>query len=89
MLKVVYRCFKISAGTITYKILKRTADFNIKLKENIPIPQSRLIPLPKRSKLFLEQSFREKSSATGMYNFIFRLIDKIYYFLKSNYFFIL
>ncbi|KAJ8970106.1 hypothetical protein NQ314_001396 [Rhamnusium bicolor] len=53
------------AGTMTFKILKRTADFNLSVKENVPILQSTPLPLPKRSKLFLEQSLREKQTALG------------------------
>ncbi|XP_074028565.1 Bardet-Biedl syndrome 1 isoform X1 [Leptinotarsa decemlineata] len=51
------------AGTVIFKILKRTADFNLNTVENVPLFQSKPLPLPKRSKLFLEQSIRERSAA--------------------------
>ncbi|XP_048522412.1 Bardet-Biedl syndrome 1 protein homolog isoform X2 [Dendroctonus ponderosae] len=50
-------------GSISFKILKRTADFSSKVQENSPMLQSRPLPLPKRSKLFLEQSIRERKNA--------------------------
>ncbi|CAG9759499.1 unnamed protein product [Ceutorhynchus assimilis] len=50
-------------GSINFKILKRTADFHVKNQEIIPILQSKPLPLPKRSKLFLEQSIRERQNA--------------------------
>ncbi|XP_066144542.1 Bardet-Biedl syndrome 1 protein homolog [Euwallacea fornicatus] len=50
-------------GSINFKILKRTADFSVKLQESSPVLQSKPLPLPKRSKLFLEQSLREKQNA--------------------------
>lgn len=54
-------------GTINFKILKRTADFNFsKINTNAaPVPQTKPLPLPKRSKLFLEQSQRERQNAIG------------------------
>ncbi|KAG5875411.1 hypothetical protein JTB14_030938 [Gonioctena quinquepunctata] len=51
------------AGTVIFKILKRTAEFNLNTTENVPLFQSKPLPLPKRSKLFLEQSMRERSAA--------------------------
>lgn len=57
-------------GTLNFKILKRTADFNLSNQDNVqptPALQSKPLPLPKRSKLFLEQSLREKQNAIDMH----------------------
>ncbi|KAB0795298.1 hypothetical protein PPYR_12137 [Photinus pyralis] len=55
-------------GTINFKILKRTADFGLNQDTGIsPTIQSKPLPLPKRSKLFLEQSLREKQNPTDMH----------------------
>ncbi|KAK4876426.1 hypothetical protein RN001_012848 [Aquatica leii] len=55
-------------GTINFKILKRTADFGINQDTGIlPTTQSKPLPLPKRSKLFLEQSLRERHNAIEMH----------------------
>lgn len=58
-----------SAGTLNFKILKRTADFNLPLRDTnaSPLFQNKPLPLPKRSKLFLEQSLREKQNPTEMH----------------------
>lgn len=55
------------AGTINFKILKRTADFNLNSQDSHSSPalQGKPLPLPKRSKLFLEQSMREKQNPIG------------------------
>lgn len=53
-------------GSINFKILKRTADFSLKPLESSQVLQSKPLPLPKRSKLFLEQSIRERQTALGM-----------------------
>ncbi|CAH0556153.1 unnamed protein product, partial [Brassicogethes aeneus] len=57
------------AGTINFKILKRTADFNLGNpdSQNMVQLQGKPLPLPKRSKLFLEQSLREKQSPIEMH----------------------
>lgn len=52
-------------GSINFKILKRTADFSLKPLESLQVLQSKPLPLPKRSKLFLEQSIRERQNALG------------------------
>lgn len=53
---------------MNFKILKRTADFNLNRDNSIsPAAQSKPLPLPKRSKLFLEQSMRERQHAVGKY----------------------
>ncbi|XP_050310813.1 Bardet-Biedl syndrome 1 protein homolog [Anthonomus grandis grandis] len=49
-------------GAINFKILKRTADFSLKTQETNAVVQSKPLPLPKRSKLFLEQSIRERQN---------------------------
>ncbi|XP_028143279.1 Bardet-Biedl syndrome 1 protein isoform X2 [Diabrotica virgifera virgifera] len=51
------------AGTVIFRILKRTADFTVSSSENVPQFQSKPLPLPKRSKLFLEHSMREREAA--------------------------
>ncbi|KAI4461307.1 bardet-biedl syndrome 1 protein [Holotrichia oblita] len=58
-----------TGGAINFKILKRTADFNFgdgEMNSN-PIQQTKPLPLPKRSKLFLEQSMRERQNAVDMH----------------------
>lgn len=55
----------IAAGTVLFRILKRTADFNLNTENNVPQIQNKPLPLPKRSKLFLEQSMRERQNALG------------------------
>ncbi|RZC38478.1 BBS1 and/or ACBP domain containing protein [Asbolus verrucosus] len=57
------------AGTINFKILKRTADFNLTNQDKLASPnlQSKPLPLPKRSKLFLEQSMRERQNPIDMH----------------------
>ncbi|KRT84753.1 hypothetical protein AMK59_2661, partial [Oryctes borbonicus] len=59
----------ISGGAINFKILKRTADFNLSDAEinSNPVQQTKPLPIPKRSKLFLEQSMRERQNATEMH----------------------
>ncbi|KAK5645322.1 hypothetical protein RI129_006622 [Pyrocoelia pectoralis] len=55
-------------GTMNFKILKRTADFGLNQDTGIsPTIQSKPLPLPKRSKLFLEQSLREKQNPMDMH----------------------
>ncbi|XP_030761918.1 Bardet-Biedl syndrome 1 protein homolog [Sitophilus oryzae] len=54
-------------GTISFKILKRTADFSNRNHESVPVLQGKPLPLPKRSKLFLEQSLRERQSAVEIH----------------------
>lgn len=57
--------------------MKRTADFSLKPLESSHILQSKPLPLPKRSKLFLEQSIRERQNALGKFiNFYIRSIEK-------------
>ncbi|KAF2901979.1 hypothetical protein ILUMI_04215 [Ignelater luminosus] len=57
-----------TSGTMNFKILKRTADFNLNRDNSIsPAAQSKPLPLPKRSKLFLEQSMRERQHAVDMH----------------------
>lgn len=58
-----------AAGTLNFKILKRTADFNLPPRDAnaSPLFQNKPLPLPKRSKLFLEQSMREKQNPTEMH----------------------
>lgn len=58
----------ISDGTVVFRILKRTAEFQLNEIDNLPLFQSKPLPLPKRSKLFLEQSLREKNTAEGKQN---------------------
>ncbi|CAH1155344.1 unnamed protein product [Phaedon cochleariae] len=50
------------AGTVIFRILKRTADFNSSVTENVPLIQNKPLSLPKRSKLFLEQTMRERNT---------------------------
>ncbi|KAL1490258.1 hypothetical protein ABEB36_012984 [Hypothenemus hampei] len=52
-----------AGGSISFKILKRTAEFSNVPQESTPLIQSKPLPLPKRSKLFLEQSIRERQHA--------------------------
>ncbi|KAK9881636.1 hypothetical protein WA026_017158 [Henosepilachna vigintioctopunctata] len=56
-------------GAIIFKILKRTADFNLSHQDNnMPILNlNKSLPLPKRSKLFLEQSMRERENPVAMH----------------------
>ncbi|XP_044753442.1 Bardet-Biedl syndrome 1 protein homolog [Coccinella septempunctata] len=56
-------------GAIVFKILKRTADFNLSHQDaSMPIlNQNKSLPLPKRSKLFLEQSMREREDPISMH----------------------
>ncbi|GJQ85344.1 hypothetical protein Trydic_g12650 [Trypoxylus dichotomus] len=58
-----------TGGAINFKILKRTADFNLNNGEtnSNPVQQTKPLPLPKRSKLFLEQSIREKENAVEIH----------------------
>lgn len=58
-----------SAGTLNFKILKRTADFSVSTRNAnaSPLQQNKPLPLPKRSKLFLEQSQRERQNPTEMH----------------------
>ncbi|KAF7283601.1 hypothetical protein GWI33_023358, partial [Rhynchophorus ferrugineus] len=56
-----------AGGTISFKILKRTADFSTRNQESVPVLQGKPIPLPKRSKLFLEQSLRERQCAVEIH----------------------
>ncbi|KAK9679844.1 Ciliary BBSome complex subunit 1 [Popillia japonica] len=62
-------CLLRRGGAINFKILKRTADFNLSDGEmnSNPIQQTKPLPLPKRSKLFLEQSLRERQNAVDMH----------------------
>lgn len=55
------------AGSINFKILKRTADFTVSNQDvdSSPLYQNKPLPLPKRSKLFLEQSLKERQNAVG------------------------
>ncbi|XP_057671410.1 Bardet-Biedl syndrome 1 protein homolog isoform X2 [Diorhabda carinulata] len=55
------------AGTVIFRILKRTADFSVPNTENVPQFQTKPLPLPKRSKLFLEHSMRERESAVDIH----------------------
>ncbi|XP_044260139.1 Bardet-Biedl syndrome 1 protein homolog [Tribolium madens] len=57
------------AGTINFKILKRTADFNLSNQDKLAAPtlQTKPLPLPKRSKLFIEQSMRERQNPIEMH----------------------
>ncbi|XP_068898520.1 Bardet-Biedl syndrome 1 protein [Tenebrio molitor] len=57
------------AGTINFKILKRTADFNLSNQDKLAAPtvQIKPLPLPKRSKLFIEQSMRERQNPIEMH----------------------
>ncbi|CAH1963366.1 unnamed protein product [Acanthoscelides obtectus] len=54
-------------GTVIFRILKRTAEFQLNTTENLPLYQSKPLPLPKRSALFLEQSMREQQTALDMH----------------------
>ncbi|XP_045475110.1 Bardet-Biedl syndrome 1 protein homolog [Harmonia axyridis] len=56
-------------GAVIFKILKRTADFNLSHQDtSMPIlSQNKSLPLPKRSKLFLEQSMREREDPIAMH----------------------
>ncbi|KAF5272140.1 hypothetical protein FQA39_LY01222 [Lamprigera yunnana] len=57
-----------TGGSMSFKILKRTADFGIHQDVGIsPTTQAKPLPLPKRSKLFLEQSIRERQNTIGMH----------------------
>ncbi|XP_065155693.1 Bardet-Biedl syndrome 1 protein homolog isoform X2 [Atheta coriaria] len=56
------------SGILNLKILKRTADFNLNKQDaSLPLMQNKPLPLPKRSKLFLEQSARERQNAVEMH----------------------
>ncbi|XP_022916121.1 BBSome complex member BBS1 [Onthophagus taurus] len=57
------------SGALNLKILKRTADFNLNKEDSMsaPIQQAKPLPLPKRSKLFLEQSMRERQNPIDMH----------------------
>jgi Bardet-Biedl syndrome 1 protein len=59
----------VPAGTINFKILKRTADFNLSNQDKLAAPtvQIKPLPLPKRSKLFIEQSMRERQNPIEMH----------------------
>ncbi|KAL3268342.1 hypothetical protein HHI36_007458 [Cryptolaemus montrouzieri] len=56
-------------GAIIFKILKRTADFNLSHQDtSMPLLNyNKSLPLPKRSKLFLEQSMREREDPAAMH----------------------
>ncbi|XP_017775574.1 PREDICTED: Bardet-Biedl syndrome 1 protein [Nicrophorus vespilloides] len=58
-----------TSGILDIKILKRTADFNLTQQSTAsnPILQNKPLPLPKRSKLFLEQSARERQNPIEMH----------------------
>lgn len=57
-----------AAGTLNFKILKRTADFSLPARPDAsPLLQNKPLPLPKRSKLFLEQSARERQNPAEMH----------------------
>lgn len=56
------------AGTLNYKILKRTADFSVSsARDASPLQMNKPLPLPKRSKWFLEQSMRERENPIEMH----------------------
>ncbi|XP_018329462.1 Bardet-Biedl syndrome 1 protein [Agrilus planipennis] len=56
------------AGALNFKILKRTANFNLESQETSgPVVENRPLPLPKRSKLFVEQVMREKQNACDIH----------------------
>ncbi|GLV44515.1 Bardet-Biedl syndrome 1 [Carabus blaptoides fortunei] len=58
------------AGSLVFKILKRTADFNSSvLQDNHPhsYGSNKSLPLPKRSKLFAEQAQRERQHAQAIH----------------------
>lgn len=63
-LKSVYY---FTAGTVIFRILKRTADFSLSIDDTVAQFQTKPLPLPKRSKLFLEQSMRERQNAVGKF----------------------
>nr|CAI5861276.1 unnamed protein product [Callosobruchus analis] len=54
-------------GTVIFRILKRTAEFQLNTTENLPLYQTKPLPLPKRSALFLEQSMREQQTALDIH----------------------
>lgn len=58
---------RIAGGAINFKILKRTAGFKLNDSDmnSNPVQQTKPLPIPKRSKLFLEQSMRERQNAIG------------------------
>lgn len=74
-----------SGGTLNFKILKRTADFHLDKQDSMaPVVQSKPLPIPKRSKMFLEQSIRERENAIGSSSFLEAvLIVKIRLLQKS------
>ncbi|XP_060528580.1 Bardet-Biedl syndrome 1 protein homolog [Cylas formicarius] len=55
-----------SDGSIIFKILKRTAEFKVRNQESNQTTQGTL-SLPKRSKLFLEQTARERQHAVEIH----------------------
>lgn len=78
--------FLFIAGTVIFRILKRTADFSLNTEDNVPQIQNKPLPLPKRSKLFLEQSMRERQNALGkLCLFIFQWCHTAVFVVQTKY----
>lgn len=64
-------------GNLMLKILKRTADFNAEASADVTIDtisSEKPWLIPKRSKLFLEQSARERENAIGKFYSLLQFI---------------
>ena len=62
--------FLISGGGLIIKILKRSAQFEEKdLSGGPPAAQNIKLNVPKKTKLFVDQTLRERENAVSMYTY--------------------
>lgn len=64
-------CFILIDGSLLIKILKRTAEFSQPFESGIKLtdePTSMSVAIPKKTKIFLEQTVRERENATSIHN---------------------
>lgn len=61
-------CFCVTGGGLVIKILKRNATFEEKdLSGGPPSAQNTRLNVPKKTKLFVDQTMRERENAVSMY----------------------
>lgn len=65
----VFSCDFILEGSLIIKILKRTAEFTVETIDFYDRPNERSgsLQIPKKTKVFIEQTMRERESAPGIF----------------------